>query len=165
MRRGITAERQRRLVARLRERIPNAVLRTTFIVGFPGETDADFELLCDFVREARFDRMGVFRYSDEEDTRAQSLSGKVPARVARQRHRHLMDLQKSHMRTALDAQIGSRARVLVETSTKTLSTGRLWSQAPEVDGMVLLKGTARVGDMVDARLTGVRAPDLEGEIL
>ena len=165
MRRGITAERQRRLVAKLRERIPNAVLRTTFIVGFPGETDADFELLCDFVREARFDRLGVFRYSDEEDTRAQTLPEKVPARVARERHRHLMDLQKSHLRAALDAQVGCRVRVLVESSTNSSSTGRLWSQAPEVDGMVLLKGTAPVGDLVDATLTGVCAPDLEGEIL
>ena len=165
MRRGITAERQRRLVARLRERIPNAVLRTTFIVGFPGETDADFELLCDFVREARFDRVGVFRYSDEEDTRAQTLPGKVPGRIARERHRHLLDLQKSHMRAALDAQVGRRVRVLVESSANGRSTGRLWSQAPEVDGMVLLKGTGPVGAMVDATLTGTRPPDLQGEIL
>ena len=76
-----------------------------------------------------------------------------------------MDLQKSHMRAELDTQVGRRVRVLVESSKNALSTGRVWSQAPEVDGMVLLKGTARVGEMVNARLTAVRAPDLEGEIL
>ena len=68
MKRGVTAERQRKLVEKLRARIPGCVLRTTFIVGFPGETDADFAELCDFVREVRFDRVGVFRYSDEEGT-------------------------------------------------------------------------------------------------
>ena len=164
MRRGTTPDRQRRLLARLRERIPNAVIRTTFIVGFPGETDEDFEELCEFVRESRFDRVGVFRYSDEEGTRAETLWNKVPVGVARARHRRLMELQRGLMRKGLEAQVGGRVRVLVESGSAGFSTGRLWSQAPEVDGMVLLKGDARVGEMVDATVTGVRSPDLEAEV-
>ncbi len=164
MRRGTTPDRQRRLLARLRERIPNAVIRTTFIVGFPGETDEDFEELCEFVRESRFDRVGVFRYSDEEGTRAETLGNKVPVGVARARHRRLMELQRGLMRKGLEAQVGARVRVLVESGSGGFSTGRLWSQAPEVDGMVLLKGDARVGEMVDATVTGVRSPDLEAEV-
>ena len=164
MRRGTTPDRQRRLLARVRERIPDVVIRTTFIVGFPGETDEDFEELCEFVRESRFDRVGVFRYSDEEGTRAETLGNKVPVGVARARHRRLMELQRGLMRKGLEAQVGGRVRVLVESGSAGFSTGRLWSQAPEVDGLVLLKGDARVGEMVDATVTGVRSPDLEAEV-
>ncbi|MEE8313786.1 MAG: 30S ribosomal protein S12 methylthiotransferase RimO [Myxococcota bacterium] len=164
MRRGTTPDRQRRLLARVRERIPDVVIRTTFIVGFPGETDEDFEELCEFVRESRFDRVGVFRYSDEEGTRAETLADKVPVGVARARYRHLMELQRDLMRKGLEAHVGRRVRVLVESGSAGFSTGRLWSQAPEVDGMVLLKGDARVGEMVDATVTGVRSPDLEAEV-
>jgi ribosomal protein S12 methylthiotransferase len=163
MRRGTTVARQRKLVARVRERIPNAVLRTTFIVGFPGETEADFEELCDFVREVRFDRVGVFRYSDEDGTGAQALGDKVPAGLARERHRRLMDLQGSIMRGALEAMVGKQVRVLVDSGAGGFSVGRLWSQAPEVDGVVLLKGGARVGEIVEARVTAVRDLDLEAE--
>ncbi len=164
MRRGTTPDRQRRLLARVRERIPDVVIRTTFIVGFPGETDEDFEELCEFVRESRFDRVGVFRYSDEEGTRAETLADKVPVGVARARYRRLMELQRDLMRKGLEAHVGRRVRILVESGSAGFSTGRLWSQAPEVDGMVLLKGDARVGEMVDATVTGVRSPDLEAEV-
>lgn len=164
MRRGTTPNRQRRLLARVRERIPDVVIRTTFIVGFPGETDEDFEELCEFVRESRFDRVGVFRYSDEEGTRAETLADKVPVGVARARYRRLMELQRDIMRKGLEAHVGRRVRVLVESGSGGFSTGRLWSQAPEVDGMVLLKGDARVGEMVDATVTGVRSSDLEAEV-
>ncbi len=163
MRRGTTVDRQRELIARVRERIPNAVLRTTFIVGFPGETEADFEELCDFVREVRFDRVGVFRYSDEDGTHAHELGDVVPAGLARERHRRLMDLQGSIMRDALEAMVGDRVRVLVDRGAGSFSVGRLWSQAPEVDGAVLLKGAARVGEIVEACVTAVRDLDLEAE--
>ena len=165
MRRGTTADRQRRLIARVRERVPGAVLRTTFIVGFPGETDADFEELLAFVREVGFDRVGVFRYSDEEGTGAEALDGKVSAALARERHRQLMELQRAVMRKGLEAQVGERIHVLVESGGDRLWTGRQWSQAPEVDGGVLLRGPARVGEIVDAIVTGVRAPDLEADVL
>ena len=166
MRRGTTAERQQRLVARLRERVPGVVIRTTFIVGFPGETDADFEALLEFVRESRFDRVGVFRYSDEEGTAAFALDGKVSRALARERHAALMELSTDLLRGRLAEQVGRRVRVLVDRAAALgPALGRVWSQAPEVDGLVLLKGAASPGELVEARVTGVRDVDLEAEVV
>jgi ribosomal protein S12 methylthiotransferase len=165
MKRGVTAERQRRLVEKLRARLPGAVLRTTFIVGFPGETDADFEELCAFVRETRFDRVGVFRYSDEEGTAGADLADKVPRAVSRKRHRELMKLQHGIMREKLATEVGTTARVLVDSGAKGYAVGRTWAQAPEVDGVVMLRGPAETGQMVDVRITGVRDVDLEAEVV
>lgn len=164
MRRGVTAERQRRLVQKIRARIPGAVLRTTFIVGFPGETDDDFQQLLDFVREARFDRVGVFRYSDEESTAAHTLEGKVPRKVARTRYDALVSLQQGIMREKLQSLAGTTVEVLVDRASNRRGTGRMASQAPEVDGVVGLRGEARVGELVSAVVTGVRDVDLEAEI-
>jgi ribosomal protein S12 methylthiotransferase len=165
MKRGTTAARQRELIARLRAEIPGVTLRTTFIVGFPGETDEDFETLCDFVREASFDRVGVFRYSDEEGTAAYAYPGKVPRAVARERHRRLMALQRGIMTTRLGGLIGSEAPVLVDEAGTRISRGRLASQAPEIDGVVILRGETKTGELVRARITGVRGGvDLEAEI-
>jgi ribosomal protein S12 methylthiotransferase len=165
MKRGVTAERQRALVEKLRARIPGVVLRTTFIVGFPGETDADFAALCDFVRETRFDRVGVFRYSDEEGTSAIAIGGKVARSVSRKRHRELMKLQHGIMRELLASRIGETVRVLVDSGSAGYAVGRTWAQAPEVDGCVLLRGAAKTGDLVNARVTGLRDVDLEAEVI
>jgi len=164
MRRGVTAERQRKLVEKLRARIPGVVLRTTFIVGFPGETDSDFAELCAFVRETCFERVGVFRYSDEEGTSAQDLGEKVARSVSRARHRELMKLQHGIMREQLASRVGERVRVLVDSGSAGYAVGRTWAQAPEVDGCVLLRGQARTGELVNARVTGVRDVDLEAEV-
>jgi ribosomal protein S12 methylthiotransferase len=175
MRRGTTAARQRRLVERLRAGIPGLTLRTTFIVGFPGETDADFEALCDFVRETRFDRLGVFRYSDEEGTAGAALPAKVPRKVARARYRRLTALQREVMAARLAEQVGHEVRVLVDgVLGRSRALGRLASQAPEIDGithLVVKGGTPkvlaplRVGDLVTARITGVRGGvDLEAAV-
>ena len=165
MRRGTTAERQRKLVAKLRERIPRLALRTTFIVGFPGERDEDFRDLLDFVAESRFDRVGVFRYSDEQGTAAADYGEKVPRDVTRARFDALMSLQRDIMDEKLQKLIGSEQRVLVDQAAPGLAVGRLWSQAPEIDGSVLLRGGAPVGEIVAARITGVRDVDLEAEVL
>lgn len=168
MKRGTTAERQRRLVERLRAGIPGLTLRTTFIVGFPGETDADFEDLCAFVRWARFDRLGVFRYSDEEDTAALDLEHKVPRDVARDRYRALTAIQSEIMKERLAEQIGSEVDVLVDAPMGgEQALGRLASQAPEIDGATFVKGpNLKAGDLVRARLTRVRAGvDLEAEVI
>jgi ribosomal protein S12 methylthiotransferase len=162
MKRGATEARQRALVERLRAGIPNLTLRTTFIVGFPGERDEDFERLCDFVREVRFDRLGVFRYSDEEGTSAFELGEKVPRRVARARHRQLMAIQRDIMREKLAALVGKTLPVLVDEAGPR-ARGRLPSQAPEIDGVVFLKGSAAVGEIVQARICAVRDLDLEAE--
>lgn len=168
MKRGTSASRQRALVERVRERLPHATLRTTFIVGFPGETDADFEALLDFVRWARFDRAGVFRYSDEEGTPGYELPGKVPRRVARERYRALTALQREIMRERLEAQVGAELEVLVDAVVGGgLAQGRHAGQAPEVDGLTWLKGESlAVGQIRRARVTGLRGDvDLEAEAL
>jgi ribosomal protein S12 methylthiotransferase len=164
MRRGVTARRQAELVRRARERIPGVTLRTTFIVGFPGESDADFETLMRFVRETRFDRVGVFRYSDEESTTAARHAEKVPAAVARRRFRALTALAAKIAQEKLAALVGAEASALVDRAAGGRAAGRLASQAPEVDGRVILRGSARPGEMVRVRITRARAPDLEAEI-
>ena len=164
MKRGVTAARQRKLVETLRARVPGCALRTTFIVGFPGETDADFAELCELVREVGFDRVGVFRYSDEEGTSAQALDEKVPAAVSRKRHRELMALQRGIMRAKLAQHVGQTLDVLVDSAGRDRGVGRIWSQAPEVDGTVLLRGGARAGEFIRARIVGARDVDLEGEL-
>ena len=166
MRRGVTRERQRQLVARLRAAIPDLVLRTTFIVGFPGETDDDFKQLLDFVEESAFDRVGVFRYSDEEDTEAESYAGKVPRALARERYQAVMETQREIMRAKLEAQVGQEAMVLVDQAAPGMAVGRHWGQAPEIDGQVFLRGGRfAAGDQVRARISGLRDVDLEAEPL
>lgn len=166
MKRGSTEARQRRLVERLREGIPDVTLRTTYMVGFPGEGEEDFARLCDFVRETRFDRVGVFRYSDEEGTAAYQLPGKVPRTVARERYRRLLEIQREIMREKLESRVGEVSRVLVDAVISGgLAQARLPSQAPEIDGVVFLKGDVQPGDLVDARITGVRDVDLEAELV
>jgi ribosomal protein S12 methylthiotransferase len=166
MKRGSTNARQRALVAKLRERIPGVTLRTTFIVGFPGETEADFAELLDFVAESRFDRVGIFRYSDEEGTAAEALDGKVPRAVARERYRRLAKLQAGIQAEALGALVGRDASVLVDMATLGRARGRLASQAPEIDGVVFLRGPdLAAGQLVRARITAVRnGVDLLGDV-
>ncbi len=168
MRRGTTAERQRRLVERVRRAIPQATLRTTYIVGFPGETEADFEELLAFVRETRFDRVGVFRYSDEEGTAGYTLPNKVPRAVARERYRRLTSLLAELMAERLEAMRGHEALALVEAPVGGGSwQGRLASQAPEIDGVTFLGADPRLtaGSLVPVRVTGVRGGvDLEAAL-
>jgi ribosomal protein S12 methylthiotransferase len=161
MKRGTTADRQRRLVERLRAEIPNVAIRTTFIVGFPGETEADFEALCDFVRESRFDRVGVFRYSDEEGTAARDLPGKVSKRAARERHRALLDLLRELQAEKLAELVGREVEVLVDAGGRDRAVARMRSQAPDIDGNVLLHGAAKTGDLIRVRVTAVRGADLD----
>jgi ribosomal protein S12 methylthiotransferase len=141
MRRGSSGERFLRLLARIRAAIPNVTLRTSLIVGFPGETEQDFRVLLDFVRAAEFDHLGVFLYSNEETSASYGLASQVPARVARSRQHKLMALQRRISRRKLRALIGQSLPVLVEgqsPETDLLYQGRLESQAPEIDGQVLI---------------------------
>jgi len=168
MKRGTTAERQRALVERLRAGIPGLTLRTTVIVGFPGETDEDFDALCDFARWARFDRLGVFRYSDEDGTAAFAIEPKVPRGVARERYRALTAIQSGIMSERLAAQVGNETDVLVDAPLgRSQVLGRVPGQAPEIDGATFLKGAdLAAGDLVRARVTGVRGGiDLEAEAI
>ena len=141
MKRGGGAEIFLRMIKKVRAAVPNIALRTSFIVGFPGETDADFEVLCDFVADAKFDWLGVFAYSDEEGSRAFELGEKVPKRVIEQRRRALMKLQQGISRQARREMVGRRFDVLVEgesEETPLLWEGRTQHHAPEIDGTVYL---------------------------
>lgn len=139
MRRGHTQARLRKTVERLRKRIPNLTLRTAFIVGFPGETERDFEELVEFVRWARFDRLGVFRFSDEEDALSHPLADKVPAKTSYARARKLMAVQRPIARSANKHLVGSRVEVIVEGPSEEhewVMVGRHAGQAPDIDGRV-----------------------------
>jgi ribosomal protein S12 methylthiotransferase len=155
------------LLAKIRRRIPGVTLRSSFIVGFPGETEKAFDRLMDFVREEQFERVGVFTYSREENTAAYEMQSQVPERVKRQRRSALMELQADiSLRKNRDL-IGREVEVLVEGEVEGRATrmrGRMSGQAPDIDGMVLLKGEADPGDFVRARIDKALSYDLVGEV-
>jgi ribosomal protein S12 methylthiotransferase len=141
MRRGANAEIFLKTIEKVRAGVPGLALRTSFIVGFPGETEADFEALCNFVREARFDWLGVFGYSDEEGSGAFEFEEKVPSRIIEQRKRTLMKIQKSISKKAKKEWLGRQLDVLVEgesAETPLLWEGRTQLHAPEIDGTVYI---------------------------
>jgi len=169
MRRGCGKDRQKRVVARMRDAIPNLVFRTAFIVGHPGETDEEFEELCEFVRWAKFERMGVFRYSDEETSHSATLEGKVTAKVSASRNRKLMTLQRKIARDANKALVGKEMDVLVEGKSDEhdlVMQGRHAGQAPDIDGSVYLSGgEATPGEMRRVKITQASDYDLVGELI
>ena len=169
MRRGHGGARLRDLVSRLRERVPGLVFRTAFIVGHPGETDAEFDELCDFVRWARFDRLGVFRYSDEESAKSHALPDKVPARVAAARAKKLMAVQRAISRQKQRALVGTELEVLVEgpsEESELVMVGRHAGQAPEIDGQVYLSGAeVHPGEIRRVRIERATDYDLLGEVI
>ena len=157
MRRGHSARVTHELIERLRARVPDLVLRSTFIVGHPGETDEMFDGLCGFLSGAELDRVGVFTYSKEPGTVSALLPRRVPAAVAAERQARLMELQRGVSRKKNQAMIGRTIEVLVEgesDESELLLQGRWYGQAPEIDGSVYLAdGTAQPGDLVRARVT------------
>jgi ribosomal protein S12 methylthiotransferase len=173
MKRGGTRQSLERLIARIRERVPGVVVRTTFITGFPGETDEDFEELMAFVKTVEFDRVGVFTYSDEEGTAAYDLTSKVDPKVARRRRDRLMKAQSKISRGKNSLRIGQTVRVLFEGESKEselLWQGRLETQAPEIDGCVLINDAPEgfvpaPGDLVEVMVTESHEYDLVGHIV
>jgi ribosomal protein S12 methylthiotransferase len=171
MRRGHGGKLLTELVAKLRARIPGLVLRTTFLVGHPGETDESFERLEQFVADSKFERLGVFTFSEEEGTAAGELARteRVPAAVAKKRRTALMRLQRQISKTQQKAMVGQEITVLVEgvsDESEYLLQGRWYGQAPEIDGVVYLTdGEARPGDLVRARVTSYADYDLAASIL
>ena len=154
----------RRLLDRIRRRIPGVAIRTAFIVGFPGETDADFHELLGFVREAHFERVGVFRYSKEEGTAAASFSDQIPEAVKRRRRALLMRAQAAISAAANRRLIGSQQRVLVcGEDQRGQLYGRLATQAPEIDGVVYLQGDLNPGEIARVRIVGADTYDLRAE--
>jgi ribosomal protein S12 methylthiotransferase len=153
MQRRVNAEQTRELVGRLRERIPNVVLRTTFITGFPGETDQQFEELRQFVEETRFERMGVFTYSLEPGTPAVKLEGHLPEDVKEARRDELMALQQDIAFAHADKMIGYELDVLIDEEIGDgVYVGRSYADAPEIDANVIVRGIdLQPGDMVPRR--------------
>jgi ribosomal protein S12 methylthiotransferase len=169
MRRGHGKDRQKRVVERMREHVPDLVFRTAFIVGHPGETDADFDELCAFVEWARFDHVGVFRYSDEETSASVTMDGKVPPLVAANRWRRLMAVQRRIARRKNRALVGRELEVLVEGPSEEhelVMKGRHRGQAPEIDGQVYLSGgEVRAGELCRVRVTQASDYDVVGDVL
>jgi ribosomal protein S12 methylthiotransferase len=157
MRRETSAQHIRDLVDRLRARIPGLALRTTFIVGFPGETDEDFATLLRFIETTRFERLGVFKYSREEGTRAAKRDGHLPARTKTARWKKAMALQQRIALEQAAANAGRSIRVLVEAP----GVGRSDADAPDVDARVYVPAHLPVGQFADLRVTGSRGYDLE----
>lgn len=138
MRRGVTGKRTRELLYKLRERIPGIVLRTTFISGYPNETEKDFLELCDFIKDIRFDRIGVFPFSVEDNTSSFILGDPVPQKVKLERRDHLMEIQKEISLEKNNEMIGKELKVLVESLEGEFYIGRSYRDAPEVDGEILI---------------------------
>lgn len=169
MNRSVNSGEVHDLLARLREEIPGITLRTSVMVGFPGETERCFQKLLDFIKEAQFDRLGVLRYSREETTPAAALKGQVWEKIKLRRSQQIMSLQKKISLQKHRRLLGTRFPVLVEGPGKSpniLWVGRTQGQAPEVDGFTFLtKGNSCPGDIVEAMITDATAYDLFGEIL
>lgn len=168
MRRQITREETVNLVRLARQKVPDLTLRTTLLVGFPGETEEEFADLCDFVREMRFDRLGVFQYSHEENTRAFDLTDDVPAEVKTQRADRIMEIQQEISHEKNQAQIGKVHKVLFDRKEGGFFVGRTESDSPEVDNEVLVdaaKSYVRIGDFASIRITDATDYDLFGELI
>lgn len=155
------------LFERIAERIPDAALRTTFIVGFPGEREEDFEELVDFVRQVRFDRMGVFPYSTEDGTPAALLPGKVGKSIVERRVRRLMEVQQEISLEKNKSLIGARMEVLVERVDGGSAIGRSYRDAPEIDGVVRIENakSMKPGDFALVSITYAQEHDLTGSMI
>lgn len=171
MKRGANADIFLKLIERIRASIPGVTVRTSFIVGFPGETDADFEELCQFVQAAKFDRLGVFTYSDEDTSASYHLDGKVDGRTIYNRKRRLMSIQKKISRRSNKALVGREFPVLLEgpsQETELLWECRMQSQAPEIDGVCYINDLgdtpAAPGQIRRFRVTEAHDYDLIGEL-
>jgi ribosomal protein S12 methylthiotransferase len=173
MKRGGNREAYSALIRRIRKFVPGVAVRTTFIVGFPGESDEDFEELLDFVREVEFDRVGVFTYSDEENTAAFELDEKVESAVAKKREGRLMKEQARISLRRNRQLVGKRVKVLLEGKSKEsdlLLEGRMESQAPEIDGSVLINDVSDgleplPGDFVTVEIAEAHQYDLIGRVV
>ncbi|MCI0725525.1 MAG: 30S ribosomal protein S12 methylthiotransferase RimO [Chloroflexi bacterium] len=162
MRRPANVEWVYQTIEKLRAAMPDMAIRTTFIVGYPGETDEEFEGLKQFVRDLRFDRVGVFTYSFEASTPSATVSWQVPEEVKEARRDELMAVQQQISLEKNQAQVGRTLPVLVEGYGDGLSVGRSYRDAPEIDGLVIIPGELPVGELVPVRIDGAMAYDLTG---
>ena len=167
MRRQITQEETRELINYARERVPNIAIRTTLLVGFPGETEEEFQDLCEFVEDMKFERVGVFQYSHEDDTIAFELEDNIPPELKADRANAVMEIQSEISLNKNEAKIGQTLKVLFDRKEGGFFVGRTEHDSPEVDNEVLVPAKdnyVRIGDFANIKITDAREYDLIGEV-
>ena len=152
-------------IAKMRKAMPRLALRTTFIVGYPGETEAEFKTLLNFMEEMRFDRVGAFQFSFESGTPSEPLGDPVSADIKEARFQRLMEFQQNISLQINQSYVGQTLDVLVEGLDKGIAIGRSYRDAPEIDGLVLAEGQAEIGSIIPVNITGAMAYDLTGVIV
>lgn len=168
MRRGITREKTEELIHTIRNKVPGIAIRTTMIAGHPGETEKEFDEMMKFIEKSRFERLGVFGYSHEENTHAHSMADDVPAEVKQERIDAVMELQQGISLELNQAKIGSVQKVLIDRKEGGEFLGRTQFDSPEVDNEVILdakKNYLRIGDFVNVKITNATEFDLSGDII
>ena len=165
MRRGLGQDGIKNRISRLRDAVPNIALRTTLIVGHPGETEDDYHQLRDFVEEIRFDRLGIFTYSEEEGTLAADLKDDIPREVKDNRKNEILELQHEISLEKNESFIGKRLRVIIDESQGNVTVGRSEYDSPEIDNIIHIKGTAEVGVFHDIQIIEANEYELIGEII
>ncbi|MCS5644620.1 MAG: radical SAM protein, partial [Candidatus Marinimicrobia bacterium] len=165
MRRGLGQDGIRDRISRLREAIPEIALRTTLIVGYPGETEEHFNTLRDFVEEIRFDRLGIFTYSEEDGTLAADLDDSVPRQVKDDRKNQLLEIQHGISLDKNESFIGKTLKVLVDESGEDVSVGRTEYDSPEIDNIVHIKGKTVKGTFIDVMIESANEYELLGKIV
>ncbi len=162
MRRPANVDWVYRTLETMRAAIPNLALRTTFIVGYPGETEEEFQALLDFIEDIRFDRVGAFQFSFEPGTASEPLGDPIPPEVKQERWERLMERQQRISLEINQSFVGRTLDVLIEGQGDGLSLGRSYRDAPEIDGLVIVEGDLPIGEIVPVRITGAMPYDLTG---
>ncbi len=164
MKRPSNIEWVHKTLSKMRTSIADLSIRTTFLVGYPGETDDEFQALMDFVQEIRFDRVGAFQFSFEPGTTSEPLGDPVPVEVKQERYERLMEAQQTISLQVNQSYVGKTLDVLIEGFDNGISIGRSYRDAPEIDGMVFVEGKAEIGGIVPVRISGAMAYDLTGSL-
>ena len=166
MNRKSTGEEIEKLIEKIKREIPEVVLRTSLIVGFPGETEEDFNKLYNFVEKTKFNKLGVFEYSKEDGTPAEKLKEQISAKTKNKRWNKIMSLQQTISEEKLKQYIGQEVEVLVEKVTDKYIIGRTRMDVPEMDGLVYIKNTSNVniGEIINSDITSVKEYDLIGRL-
>jgi ribosomal protein S12 methylthiotransferase len=162
MRRPSNVDWVRRTLAKMRAAMPGLAIRTTFIVGYPGETEEEFQTLLDFVDEMRFDRVGTFQFSFEAGTPSEPLGDPILPEIKETRYQRLMERQQAISLQINQSFVGQTLDVLIEGYNNGLSVGRSYRDAPEIDGLVFVEGRLEVGRILPVKITGAMAYDLTG---
>lgn len=167
MRRVGTGDDYKALIAKMRKEIPDLALRTTLMVGFPGETDEQFENLCSFIKDVKFDRMGCFAFSPEEDTPAYDMDNQLDDDVKNHRQEILMDLQYGISESLNKSRVGKTYKVIVDSVKDNVCVGRSYMDSPEIDTGIIFSSTPdiKIGDFVNVKITDVNGYDLIGELV